>query len=84
MVGPLPPTVRGNRYLLVMIDFFTKWAEIVPVRSQVAETIIPGIFNDWIVRHGVSFDTDQGSISESREFLSGAKYTSHTLFHLPS
>ena len=26
-VGPLPETERGNRYILVITDYFTKWAE---------------------------------------------------------
>jgi hypothetical protein len=28
--GPLPLTVRHNRYVLVMVEHFSKWIELVP------------------------------------------------------
>ena len=37
-VGPLPQTPRGNRYILVMVDLFTKWCEAVPLPSSDAST----------------------------------------------
>ena len=33
-LGPLPETPRGNTNILVMVDQFTKWCEIVPLPSQ--------------------------------------------------
>ncbi len=27
VIGPLPTTVNGNRFILTMIDYFSKWAE---------------------------------------------------------
>ena len=29
--GPMPMTKRGNLYVLVMIEHFTKWVELVPL-----------------------------------------------------
>ncbi|CDS36977.2 RNA directed DNA polymerase reverse transcriptase [Echinococcus multilocularis] len=59
IMGPLPPTKRENRYILVMVDYFTKAAEAEPVNSQDAET------------HGVpeSVHSDQGPNFESRLFI---------------
>ena len=31
ILGPLPATYKGNRYILVVIDYFTKWAEAYPM-----------------------------------------------------
>ena len=30
VLGPLPRTSRGNRYVLVAIDYFTKWIKSIP------------------------------------------------------
>lgn len=30
IMGPLPLSDKGNRYLLVIEDYFTKWTEAVP------------------------------------------------------
>ncbi|VDM02594.1 unnamed protein product [Schistocephalus solidus] len=47
LVGPLPPSVRGNRYILVMVDFFTKMAEAEPLPNMSADTVAQAIFNNW-------------------------------------
>jgi hypothetical protein len=33
-IGPLPRTERGNEYILMMVDQFTKWVECIPLPSQ--------------------------------------------------
>jgi hypothetical protein len=35
-LGPLPETNSGNSNILVMVDQFTKWVEIIPLSSQTA------------------------------------------------
>jgi hypothetical protein len=34
ILGGLPVTERGNRYLLVAVDYFTKWPEAIPIPNQ--------------------------------------------------
>ena len=36
-LGPLPVTGRGNRYILLLTDHFTKYVEIIPVPDMTAE-----------------------------------------------
>ncbi|GFW13804.1 hypothetical protein TNCV_1670201 [Trichonephila clavipes] len=31
ILGPLPRTASGNKYLLVVMDYFTKWPEVYPI-----------------------------------------------------
>ena len=38
--GPLPRSRNGNCYILIVMDYFTKWAEAYPIRNQEAETIV--------------------------------------------
>ncbi|VDK32979.1 unnamed protein product [Taenia asiatica] len=69
--APLPPTRRGDHYLLFMVDYFTKVAEAELMKSQDAKTIASTFFNFWICQHGVSdqIHSDQGPNSESRLFI---------------
>ena len=67
MVGPLPETPRGNRYILVMVDLFTKWCEAVPIATTDAETTAQAIVENWICRWGApeQLHSDRGSNFES-------------------
>jgi len=38
-VGPLPRSKHGNQMLLVLIDRFSNWKELVPLRSATAESL---------------------------------------------
>jgi hypothetical protein len=46
-----------------MIDYFTKWANAVPLVNKEAPTVAEGIFNGWYLQYGLpnSIHTDQGS-----------------------
>jgi hypothetical protein len=62
ILGPLPTTTRGNQYILVMSDHFTKWVEAVPIANQTAKTVAEAFVNEVVARHGVPCKilTDQG------------------------
>jgi len=51
-VGPLPRTEKGNRYILVAMDYFTKWPEAKPLPRATAELTSDFIYNEIICRHG--------------------------------
>ncbi|GFW60756.1 retrovirus-related Pol polyprotein from transposon 412 [Trichonephila clavipes] len=42
ILGPLPRTASGNKYLLVVMDYFTKWPEVYPIPDQEAPTVAGG------------------------------------------
>ena len=41
ILDPLPTSRMGNRYILVMIDYFTKWPEAFALPDHQAETVLP-------------------------------------------
>ena len=36
VLGPLPESEQGNKYLLIVADYFTKWTEAFPLPNQEA------------------------------------------------
>ena len=62
MVGPFKPA-RGNMtHILVMVDKFTKWVEVKPIRKCDGKTAV-SFLKDIILRYGYphSIITDNGS-----------------------
>ena len=70
IVGPLPRTSRENRYILTVVDHFTKLAEAYPLQDQEAQTVARAFVNEFVSRYGVPYviHTDQGTNLESNLF----------------
>ena len=39
IMGPLPLSESGNRHILVVADYFTKWTEAYPLPDQLASMV---------------------------------------------
>jgi len=52
LVGPLPKTTMGNRYLLVTVDRFSKLTRVVALTREDAETVASALCNTWVVSYG--------------------------------
>ena len=52
VIGPLNTTIRGNRFILVLVDYFSKWAEAYALPNHQAETVAETICAEWIARNG--------------------------------
>ncbi|GFX08537.1 retrovirus-related Pol polyprotein from transposon 17.6 [Trichonephila clavipes] len=53
MLGPYPVSrVRRNRYILVITDHFSMWAEIIPLKKASARVIAVNFFDNYISRFG--------------------------------
>eukprot|EP00731_Ephydatia_muelleri_P003764 Em0001g3764a len=88
IVGPLPVTERGNRYILVVGDYFTRWKEEYPMKDMEAQTVACILVNEFICRSGVpdTIHTDQGRNFESKLIkelcqMLGIKKTRTTPYH---
>ena len=70
IVCPLSRTSRGNRYILTVVDHFTKHAEAYFLPDQEAPTVARAFLNEFVSRYGVPYviHTDQGTNFESNLF----------------
>ena len=87
ITGPWPVSQNGNKYTLVVSDYFTKWAEAYPIPDQEAKTVAEVFVNHFVARFGTPMliHTDQGRNFESKLFkemcnLLGVKKTRTTAF----
>jgi hypothetical protein len=66
LIGPLKLTRQGNKYILSIIDYYTKYAEAVALPNQEAETVVRAL-EQVFARHGMPsvLLTDQGRNFES-------------------
>ncbi|PIK54590.1 hypothetical protein BSL78_08521 [Apostichopus japonicus] len=88
ILGPLPVTDTGNRYILCVADYFTKWTEAYAIPNQEAVTVARVFVEQFVLRFGVPLQlhTDQGRNFESNLFkelaqLLGIDKTRTTAFH---
>src|SRR5687767_10116256 len=51
-VGPLPKTGKGNKYIIVAIDYLTKWTEAKALKEATAEKTVEFIYKEIICRYG--------------------------------
>jgi hypothetical protein len=52
LVGPLPPSRRANRYILVVTDYLTRAVETAALADKSAQSVARFIFNMILCRHG--------------------------------
>ena len=70
VMGPLPITESGNKYLLIAVDYFSKWPEAFPLPDQEAVAVAEVLVKEVVCRFGVPLyiHSDQGRNFESRVF----------------
>ena len=88
IVGPLPKSRAGNKYILVISDYFSKWTEAYPLPNQEASTVALKLVDQWICRFSVpeQLHSDQGRQFESELIaevckLLNIKKTRTTAYH---
>lgn len=88
ILGPFPITDDGNRYVLVAMDYFTKWPEAYAVPDQSATTTAERLVCEMFCRFGVpeELHSDQGRNFEAHVFAEvcqrmGVRKTRTTPFH---
>jgi hypothetical protein len=52
ILGPLTEAENGCKYVLTMVDQFTRWVELIPLTNQKAHVVAHTIFDEWFCRYG--------------------------------
>ncbi|XP_053352954.1 retrovirus-related Pol polyprotein from transposon 412 [Clarias gariepinus] len=88
ILGPFPISDRGNRYVLVAMDYFTKWPEAFAVPDQSASTTARVLVDEVFSRFEApeQLHSDQGRNFEAEVFAAvcerlGVKKTRTTPLH---
>ena len=70
IMGPLPKSNKGNSYILVIGDYFSKWVDAIPIRNQKANTVAQKLVDQIVSIFGVPMQihSDQGRMFESDVF----------------
>jgi hypothetical protein len=63
IVGPLPRTKKGKKYIVVAMDYLTKWPEARAIPDATAASVASFFYEDIICRHGCPQEiiSDNGS-----------------------
>lgn len=82
--GPLKPTTTGKKYVLSIIDAFTKYIHLVSLSDMKSETICKAIFDNFIAIKGSPeiMITDNATYFKSKEFIEFCKINSIEKRHI--
>jgi hypothetical protein len=53
VAGPFPLSDQGNGYLLIAMDYFTKWPEAYALPNQEASTVAEALVTNFFCRFGI-------------------------------
>ena len=83
ILEPGTVTQKGNRYILVVADYFTRWVEAYALTDHTAYEVADKLMTEFISRFGVphQIHSDQGREFESKLFRALAKMLGCTKTH---
>ena len=55
ILGPLPESDNGNKYILVAEDYFTRWMEVYPNPNQEATTVAKKLTEEFFSTQAARF-----------------------------
>ena len=52
IIGPLPCSSKGNKYILTCTDYFSRWLEAIPIADKAAATVARAFMTNVVCRWG--------------------------------
>ena len=76
IMSPLPKSKHGFEYVLVFVDLFSRWVEVIPLRKANAKSILKELKEKVILRFGTPevFLSDNGTEFEKRAVTRVARW----------
>nr|CAD2163044.1 unnamed protein product [Meloidogyne enterolobii] len=88
ILGPLPETIEGFKYILTMTDSFSKWLTAIPMINQTAFSVSQAFTDNFITKYGCprTIVTDNGRQFVGRIFgdlakIYGFRHNKTTTYH---
>ena len=83
ILSGLPQTTDGNKYILVLTDYFTKWACAFPLPDAEASTCMRAMYDGFFSHFGLprQLHSDLGKNFESKLFHEQCQLVGTTKFH---
>lgn len=85
IIGPLPRTRKGHKYIVVFLDLCTKWLTAKPLRAATSLSVEKILMEEIVLQHGLPelLLTDNGSQFVSQRFRGVCEQLSIKLCHTP-
>ena len=88
LMGPFPRSKNGNKYILVVSDYFTRWVEAYAIPNQEATTVAVKFIDNMFCRYSLSeqIHSDMGAqfelkVIQAMSKLLGINKTHTTPYH---
>ncbi|KAL0448230.1 UNVERIFIED_CONTAM: Gag-Pol polyprotein [Sesamum latifolium] len=70
LVGPFPPSQRKKKFLMVIVDHFSKWIEAEPITRVTESAMIQFVWRNILCRFGIprKITSDNGTQFQGKKF----------------
>ena len=69
LIGQIfPPSSKVHKFILVATDYFTKWVEVIPLKTVTSKNMVDFVREHIVYRFGIpqTITTDQGTMFTSK------------------
>lgn len=79
IIGPLPTSVGNVKYILIVLDIYTKFVKLYPIRRADTKTIINKLFNLHFREHGIPNKIQSDNATQFKSEMWFSKLETHNI-----